>query len=174
MYIRIKISKSKELRKYAYLVTTKWRKTKTPKQKVKKYLGRVYTLEKQNQYIKRQINSTLTYKRFLKYLIKEELFNHHFQELKKDKLTKDSFLVDLTKNRVIYIDTKKEITLELNNNFLNSYTLSKAMNYKPSKNLTNRNIGKEFAKTIISTGIEIPNDLFIELFKKLNLKTQGI
>ena len=174
MYIRVKTAKSKSgnIRKYAYLVSTKWRKTKTPKQKSKKYLGRVYTLEKNTNKSIKEISDFEKYlktkklKQIIRDLIKIELLNHNFIETKKNYLIYQNLVVDLRSNQIIDKQNNNPITIELNKNYLNSYTLNKLINYKPTKDLIDLQIGKEFATTFISAGIPIDQEVFISLFKE--------
>lgn len=175
MYIRSKKRKlnSGKIVEYAYLVSIRHRKTKTPKQKVKKYLGRIYKLEKKdNKPFKEFIAQDLDYyfkktplKRIKKDLIKVELLNYGFLEISKDIFTFNEFRVNL--NNLEVLDNKNNpISLEINNNFINSYTLSKILNYTPPKNLSQLNLAKEYANSLLSLGLTLPEDVFVRLFKK--------
>ena len=175
MYIRSKKRKlnSGKVVEYAYLVSIKHRKTKTPKQKVKKYLGRIYRLEKKdNKTFKEFIVQDLDLyfkktplKRIKKDLIKLELLNHGFLEISKNILTFNDFKVNLNKLEVL--DNKNNpISLEINNNFINSYTLNKILNYNPPKNLSQLQLAKEYANNLLSLGLTLPEDVFVRLFKR--------
>ncbi|MEK6951800.1 MAG: hypothetical protein AABX29_02185 [Nanoarchaeota archaeon] len=175
MYIRSKKRKlnSGKIVEYAYLVSIKHRKTKTPKQKVKKYLGRIYKLEKKEnkpfkEFIAQDLDSyfksnSLT--KIKKDLIKLELFNYGFLEISKDILVFNNFRVNLKKLEVL--DNKNNpISLEINNNFINSYTLNRILNYNPPKSLSQLQLAKEYANSLLSLGLTLPEDVFVMLFKR--------
>ena len=174
MYIRSKKRKLKsgKVNEYAYLVSIKHRKTKTPKQKVKKYLGRIYKLEKKdNKTFKEVISQDLDsyfknkpLKRIKKELIKLELLNYGFLEISKNILVFNNFKVNLNKLEVL--DKNKQISLEVNNNFINFYTLNRILNYAPPRNLSQLQLAKEYANNLLSLGLTLPEDVFIRLFKK--------
>lgn len=174
MYIRSKKRKlnSGNIVEYAYLVSIKHRKTKTPKQKVKKYLGRIYKLEKKDtksfqEFINQDLDlyfKSKPLKKIKKDLIKLELQNYGFLEISKDILKFNDFKVNLTKIKVL--DKTKQISLEINNNFINSYTLNKILNYTPPRNLSQLQLAKEYANSLLSLGLTLPEDVFVRLFKK--------
>ncbi|MBI2499347.1 hypothetical protein HYV88_03845 [Candidatus Woesearchaeota archaeon] len=174
MYIRSKKRKlnSGKIVEYAYLVSIKHRKTKTPKQKVKKYLGRIYKLEKKkNKTFKDFIAQDLdlyfksnSLTKIKKDLIKLELLNYGFLEISKEVFVFNDFKVNLNKPGVL--DKNKEISLEINNNFINSYTLNRILNYTPPKNLSQLQLAKEYANSLLSLGLTLQEDVFVGLFKK--------
>jgi len=175
MYIRSKKRKlnSGKIIEYAYLVSIKHRKTKTPKQKVKKYLGRIYKLEKkENKLFKEAIARDLDLyfknkplKRIKKDLVKLELLNYGFLEISKDIFVFNDFKVNLNKLEVL--DSKNNpVSLEINNNFINSYTLNRILNYSPPRNLSQLQLAKEYANNLLSLGLTLPEDVFVRLFKK--------
>ncbi|MEK6934465.1 MAG: hypothetical protein AABW46_01165 [Nanoarchaeota archaeon] len=175
MYIRSKKRKlkSSSIIEYAYLVSIKWRKKRTPKQEVKKYLGRIYKLEKrENKTFQNQTKDLEEYfkktsiKTVKKDLFKSELQNHGFSQQSEDILINNKLKVNLNKATVENSKNNKPISLELNNNFLNSYTLNRIINYTPPKNLTKLQLGKEYANRLISAGIPLQEEVFVRLFKK--------
>jgi hypothetical protein len=124
-FIRIKRIAGKE---YAYLVKNKWYKrrfkgkNKGPRQKVSKYLGRIYSFNKMDntdffgfknindlgQYLKNNYKGNI-----IKDLVEWELFRHN--------INKEEFTIDFD-NKKIKKDNK-EISLRINYGFLNTYTL---------------------------------------------------
>ena len=168
MFIRIKKIKNNH---YAYLVENKWRKRRKNKvkQKTLKYLGKIYKVGKESA--PRNINSeefkNTSIKKLIIELIRNELNSHNFKEIKNNIFELDNSLVDLEKKEVINKNSKKQICLELNNNFLCSYTLRKLLNFKPKKNLTKIQIGKQLANTFESAGISISKEVFVYIAQKI-------
>ena len=170
MFIRIKKIKGKD---YAYLVSNVWRKRKkASRQKVAKYLGKVLKLERINN---KTLHEFLKIKDLEKYiksnskkitldLIRLELHNHNFKEIKKDIWELNDILVDLKNKKVLH--NKKQVCLELNNNFLCSYTLRKLIDFKPKQGLTKLQIGKQLANYFEAAGILVPKEIFVVIAKK--------
>lgn len=173
MYIRIKKIKGKE---YAYLVKSKWYKTRTPKQKTIKYLGRVYKLEKKKNStnlekflkikdIQNYIKKTL-YRKLVFDIIRLELHNHNFKPKNRLIWYNKDFIVDLRNLSVLNKTSKKQISLELNKNFLNEFTLNSLVNFKEPQQSTKLQIGNALANSFISAGISINKSFFVEIFQK--------
>jgi len=173
MFIRIKKIKNIE---YAYLVENKWRKRRKNKvkQKTLKYLGKVYKLETTknltlNEYIKTNLEEYLKNPpiKIIKDLITIGLLNHNFKKLNNNSYENDNIHIDLNEKKVINKNTKKKICLEMNNNFLCSYTLKKLLNFKPKQNLTKLQIGKQLANSFESAGVKIPKEIFVIIAQKI-------
>ena len=157
-FIRIKKIAGKE---YAYLVSNKWYKRgfkskgKGSRQKVFKYLGRVYSFNKTDNtdfFSYRKINDLEEYLKNSKYkifrdLVEWELFRHN--------ISKDDFTIDFSNKKII--KNKKEVSLRMNEGFLNSFTLSR---------LFNLNSGSSYylAKCFVEAGVEVPKDVFVGIF----------
>lgn len=179
MFIRIKKINNKE---YAYLVENKWRKRRKNKvrQKTLKYLGKVYKLEKTKnkklgEFLKiSNLNEYLksTIKKITLDLIKLELHNHNFKQSKNSIFEKNNFYINLTKKQVIDKKTKKQICLEINKNFLCSYTLRKLLNFSPKQNLTKLQIGKQLANTFEQTGILVSKEIFVVIAQRILKETE--
>jgi len=104
-------------------------------------------------------------KRIKKDLVKLELLNYGFLEISKDIFIFNDFKVNLNKLEVL--DNKDNpISLEINNNFINSYTLNKILNYNPPKNLSQLQLAKEYANSLLSLGLTLPEEVFVRLFKR--------
>jgi len=154
--------------KYAYLVDNKWYKRKGKgrgrgsRQKVKKYLGRVYEFNKvedkefpifknidnMEEYINNNEKNSI-----IKDLISWEVFRHKIG---------NEFIID--SNKIKVLKDNKEVSLALNEGFLNSYTLARLINYKFGHN---EQEGYKFAEAFIQAGIDIPKDVFIGIFGKV-------
>ena len=160
-FIRIKKIDNKE---YAYLVENRWYKRgfrgkgKGSRQKVSKYLGRVYTFNKVNDndflnfnnidnlehYLKNDNNNKNS---IIKDLVEWELFRHN--------INKNEFTIDLPNKKII--KNNKEISLKINEGFLNSYTLNRLFNLKSGDSYF-------LARSFVEAGIEIPKEVFVGIF----------
>ena len=160
MFIRTKKIKNNE---YAYLVENKLNKrNKKIKQKTKKYLGRVYKLPKlDNQTFK---NNSKTNKNIIKTLITLELKNLGFKQTKNTFKSQD-LSVDL--NTLAVLNSKQnQVSIELNQGFLNYHTLNQILNYKQIQG-TRKQVSKHLADAMVSAGLDIDNSTFILLFNQL-------
>ncbi len=174
MYIRTKKLKKED---YAYLVNSKWNKTKrTSKQQFSGYLGRIYKPEKQFNIklnsIKR-IDSNESYiantqlQEILKDVIIIDLLNHNLRQNKYIYEGQD-YYVDLVKLKV-YNKKFNPCVIKMNNGFLCDYTLKNLFNTLPSS--TNEvEFGKKLARAFIEAGIEINQELFVLIFDKIYKK----
>jgi len=162
-FIRTKKINGKE---YAYLVENKWYKrrhkgkNKGPRQKVTKYLGRVYVFDKVNdedfltfkkindleQYLKKNNNSK---NRIFEDLVEWELFRH--------SINKEEFTIDFSNKKIM--KGGKEVSLRMNEGFLNSFTLNRLFNLKSGDSYY-------LAKCFVEAGIEIPKEVFVGVFGK--------
>ena len=174
-FIRTKKITGKE---YAYLVENKWYKrkhkgkNKGPRQRVNKYLGRVYKFNKEKdidfysfkkidnleQYLKNNHNNK---NQIFRDLIEWELFRHN--------INKEEFTIDFSNKRIIKINNNartrspnsvgKEVSLRMNEGFLNSFTLARLFNLKSGDSYY-------LAKCFVEAGIEIPKEVFVGVFGK--------
>ena len=167
MFIRTKKIKNQL---YAYLVKNTWKKRKkSSRQKTHSYLGKVIKPQKtQNKTFQEFINYNFEeapIKKLIKDLIKLELYNHNFKQVSKNKYEYENIIVNLKDKKVT--KGKKEICLEINNNFLCSYTLRKLIDFSPKKDLTQLQIGKQLANSFESAGIILPKEIFVIVAKKV-------
>ena len=170
MYIRTKNRSKKDGSQlnYSYLVSSK-RKYKKPRQKTLKYLGKVVdfshkittplNIEDKQTYVQKD------YKDIIKDLIKNELVQIGFQNIKDDLFLKDIYKIDLF-NITFQTSNKKPFVIKINDGFLCKYTANSLINFK-FENKTQKECIKLFTNQIISTGINIDKELFILLFKKI-------
>ena len=168
-FIRTKTIKGNQ---YAYLVENKW-KRKTSKQKVKKYLGRVYSLEKKLEYdflafigcndLALYVKNT-TQEDIIRDLIVFEIYSHGFKKIDTMKWTSNGIIVDLKEKTIK--KNKKDIVLKLNDGFLCGHTLNKLFGFNEKGNT--RDVATKWARLFIDTGIAISKDIFIEFFQKIN------
>lgn len=158
---------------YAYLVKNTWT-DKGPRQKILKYLGRVYELEKKEHsdfrnFIKKDLteySKENKYRKIIMDLVNFELTKHGFR-----KIDENDFEINFNKTKInINLkdeDCLKNHVLKINEGFLCNYTLNKILNYRPKKNKFDEEIGLDMAKMFVNAGIEIPSEIFIELFEKI-------
>jgi len=158
-FIRIKRISGKE---YAYLVENKWYKRgfkgkgKGSRQSVSKYLGRVFSFEKMHE------EDFFSFKKIED--IKEYIINNNQDDIIKDLVRWEMFKhnIDGTEFNVNFNNKKimkgnKEVSLRLNEGFLNSYTLRRLFNLKKEDSYY-------LAKCFVEAGIEIPKEVFVGMF----------
>ena len=160
-FIRIKKIAGKE---YAYLVENKWykrgfkNKGKGSRQKVSKYLGRVYKHDKvndQNFYSFKKIDNL---EKYLKNNDKSRIFNDLVEwELFRHNVNKEEFFIDFKNKKVL--KNKKNVSLQMNEGFLSSFTLQRLFT------LTSQD-SYYLAKCILEAGIQIPQEVFVGVFGK--------
>jgi len=160
----IRIKKVKKW-KYAYLVENKWKAQKT-KQKVKKYLGRVYPLENIAGASFEKDISKMNFRDALTELVKFELHKNGFNEESEDKwvMKKNEFIVDFGKCK--FLNKKKPVVFEANEGFICGFTFNKALKFKKSK--TEEETALRLAETILEAGVSIPHAVFVKLFEKVH------
>ncbi|MFH1592934.1 MAG: hypothetical protein ABIB47_06225 [Candidatus Woesearchaeota archaeon] len=176
MFIRIKKIQNQE---YAYLVKNIWRKRKkSSRQKVTKYLGKVHKTNKTKdvkleEFLKiknlQDYLKNTEHKKIIKDIIRLELFNHNFKEITKATWLYETqnIKINLRDKKVVNTKSKKLACLEINNNFLCGYTLSRLMDFNPKKGLTELQVGKQLANSFESAGILVPKEIFVLIAKKI-------
>jgi len=163
VFIRLKnrVSNGKNL-DYAYLVENSYRRN-GPKQKVKKYLGRIYKFD-----IVKDVDIEVvdgSYKKLLSSLFDNELRKHGFV-LKDNVYVCGECSVDLNNLKFWGIKGNK-IVIQINAGFICEYSLNELFNL-------NFNEGEEFkkgfAKKLVLSGLDIKPEVFVELYKRLVVK----
>ena len=171
-FIRTKRIKKKSgaIYEYLYIVENKRSRGKRMKQKMKKYLGRVYRhsrdnvmdfyefyeIEDVNRYIDENSKDDIIWD-----LIKLELFNHGFEE-EKDVFSKDGCFVNL-KDRKVYNERGNSVAFAFNEGFLTTHAIRKILNFRAE----DEEDGYDFAKMFVEAGISIPQDVFVGVFRKV-------
>ena len=162
MYIRVKSVKGYE---YAYLVENKWKKrgkNKGARQRVKKYLGRVFPYERKHDddffdfmgVPADEYMGERDYEQVLRDLIKWEFYRHDIE---------DGILVYHNKGKVQKED--KNVCLRLNEGFLCGFTLKKLFRFDGKG--SEPEVGKRLARALVDSGIGVPAPVFIGLFEKV-------
>jgi len=168
MFIRVKSRKSVsgKVKKYAYLVESKRRKKsrKAPKQKVIAYIGKVVELKDHKQELNKKQND---FRETLLDLFKDLLLFNGFKQTTEFSFIKEGILVDLADKEVKEINSNQNICLKVNEGFISEYTLSKAFEYKPPE-ATEKEVGRDLAKMLVSTGLSPTEETFISLYKQIS------
>ncbi len=169
-FIRTKKIKGK---KYAYIVENKWCKQKV-KQKVKKYLGRVYTFKRTEtesdfeRFVSKDIakyTEERDAKNIILDLVRWELCNHGFKD-NEGLIVKDGCVADLKKIK-IRNNSGACIALELNEGLLNEYKLKQFLKFDFGTELSEHDAAYLLAKEFVENGIKVPHDVFVAVFEKL-------
>lgn len=157
-FIRTKKINGKE---YAYLVENKWYKRKVKgkglgsRQKVSKYLGRVFSFNKTENidFLPfKKINNLEEYlknnkEKIIKDLVAWEIWRH--------SINKEEFTIDYTNKKIM--KGNKEVSLRINEGFLNSFTLNRLFGLRSGNSYY-------LAKCFVDAGIEIPKEVFVGIF----------
>ncbi len=174
MFIRVKRIKNIE---YAYLVKSIWGK-KISRQKVIKYLGRVYTLNKVknmsfNNFCEQEhgiITIQTPYIKIIQSLMAWTVYQHGFV---KNQYFQNKWLYN---NGKIVVDSAKftisakgrDVVLKMNEGYMGAYMLKELLKVNLNKRVDNqRQAATLFACAFVDTGITIPQNLFIELFRRI-------
>ena len=155
--------------KYAYLVENVWT-NKGPRQKNKKYLGKVYSPRREKSlnffdFYKDYDIKVRSKKELIIDYIKLELFNHGFVETKRNVWTKDDYIVNI--KTLNFINNKnKDFAIELNNGALCPYLIKKIIKLKiePDKEKEEQE-GYMLAKLLVESGLSIDKDIFVRLYE---------
>lgn len=161
MFIRIK--KRGTSGNYGYLVENFWINNSS-RQRIKSYLGKVYELQKIHD-VQVDVDLELEYKNLILDLIKNELFRHGFQE-KDGVLFLDKIFVNLNLGTV-YNSKGRYIVAKLNDGYLCDYHLQQLLDLTIIEDEKVK--GMQLANLLVSAGLKVNPECFVELYKKLPL-----
>ncbi|MBL7055585.1 hypothetical protein ISS07_01590 [Candidatus Woesearchaeota archaeon] len=160
-FVRIKKINGNE---YAYLVENKWYKNRSkgkdkgPRQKVSKYLGRVHSFNKTSEQKFHEYKKIEDMEQYIVSNTQDSIIKDLIRwELARNSIDTTEFSVNFSSKKVF--KGKKEVSLRMNEGFLNSYTLRRLFNLKKEDSYY-------LAKSFIDAGIEIPKEIFIGLFSE--------
>jgi hypothetical protein len=144
-YIRLKKVNSTN---YAYYVET-INTPKGPRQKVKQYLGRVFSFE-------HEINNTQEIsgqnkKTYLNSLVQREIFAINLENIKFNTI------------KMSFVKGNKNIVLKLNDGFLTSFTINRLLNFKKSDDLNKDAL--TLANFFLQAGLTISEEEFVEFYR---------
>lgn len=168
MFIRTKRIKGND---YAYLVRNVWRKRpkngkKGSRQKVSKYLGRIYRFENiyHNSFVEfykiKNIDEYIINKAkkdVIKDLIRLELVNVGFKE-QGSLLVNDDLKFDI--DNLTFSDNT---VIEMNEGFLCKETISKIINFKAGDE---EREGYNLANAFVEAGLKVQKEVFVEYYKR--------
>lgn len=163
MFIRTKKIKGQD---YAYLVENSWTKKGT-RQKVKDYLGRVFPIDVEKD-IEFEAKEGATAKEIVINLIKWELQKRGFDQ-DKGVLKKDNLKVDL--NTFEVKNSSRNAVIKLNDGFLCSHTIKQLLTFASYGE--EDEVAVELATIFSDAGIQIPKEIFINLYQKIYNKKQS-
>jgi hypothetical protein len=166
MFIRSKTVKGK---KYAYLVKNTWKRGKV-KQETKKYLGRIFDIEEKNILPTTVFDSTLSLRDCMLSLIVREFESKGFIFDTKHTLKKDSICIKFTKKPSITCDGKN-VVLFLNNRYVYPKLFEHLLDFFEPESQEERK-GEKLAFRFRDAGINISQEYFIELYKKIYVHEQ--
>ncbi len=151
---------------YAYLVRTKWdKRSKKVKQKVSKYLGRIYNLDRVRntsfeEYYGVDIDkyvSESTLKKIVRDLVQLEFHKHGFEQDGQG----------IMKNGIHSIQVDKiDKVFAMNEGFMNQNSLKEILKYDSLLAEGQQNIPFKFASLFVNAGIDIDKPLFIAIYQK--------
>jgi len=152
---------------YAYLVKNKWTK-KGPRQKVGKYLGRIHKIDRitEQDYLVKIDNKSAA--EIIHSLLGWVLTDHGFTQYK-HKWQQDNITVD-TKKHMVH-KNNQSIVLNINNDYLCTYTYRKLMRFKSAKD--QKGVAVDLAKAFVGAGIPVPEEVFINVFQKIYKEGQS-
>lgn len=151
---------------YAYLVRTKWdKRSKKVKQKVSKYLGRVYHLDKVRnisfeEYYGVNLDKYVSesdLKKIVSDLVQLELYKHGFEQSREGIMENGTHSVDLNKIDKVF---------SMNEGFMNYNTLKEIFKYDFLLGDEAKNVPFRFASLFVNAGIDIEKGLFIAIYQK--------
>lgn len=158
-FIRTKKIKGNE---YAYLVNNKWYKRafqtkgKGSRQRVSKYLGKVYRPSKVNNVDFLSFKGIESVKQYLIHNQEEQIIKDLvLWELHRHNVDIQDFTVDF-RGKKVRKGTKK-VSIRMNEGFLNGFTLRRLFNLNSEESYY-------LAKCFVEAGIMIPKEVFVGLF----------
>ncbi len=198
MFIRIKnVKKGNKAYPYAYVVANRWmKKDKVSKQKVMKYLGRVYFMDKignKSFFEFYSIKDVQDYvkkskKEIINDLIRFELINHGFKD-NNGFLVNRNIYFDKTSNE-LFINNEKTINSGINKRITNSDNINNKKLIRKNKKIVlamnegflcdetikrlfgkfegnDKEVGFKLANAFVEAGIKIPEEVFVNIFERI-------
>lgn len=159
MFVRIKKIKGYQ---YAYLVENTWEKG-TSKQKVKEYLGRVYSFPSEALSFP-EMDSGTEFGTEVVQLLKWQLSRFGFN-IVSDAAIKDGLKVDLHSFEFIQEKSKKPFVLKGKEGYLCKHTIKQLLAFTSEG--FDEKVGKDLAHAFVQAGIDIPQDVFVKVFEKV-------
>jgi len=160
MFIRLKKIKNNQ---YAYLVENTWKKRKqSSRQQVKAYLGRVLPAPHQKITMSSINIQEKEYSLALLSILQSQLLQYGFQE-KNGKLQYEDIIIDLNNKTVTR--EGKDVVLKMHDGYLCSHSIKKALQFQGEG--YEEQVGLQLAETLVGVGLDLPQEMFIQLFEKI-------
>jgi hypothetical protein len=176
MFLRGKKVKDKQ---YLYAVENVWKKGKV-KQKVKKYLGRVHIFE-----VKRRVS----FEKFIEDVRKKDLENYLFYSdadeivydlivwelyrrgfsIENKKASKGKLIANLKNRRKVLVCKGRPFCVKGKEGYINNLSINQILNAghdEEEGDIDKKKAAFDFARLLVEGGINVPKDVFIELFHK--------
>ena len=169
MFVRAKTIKGQ---KYAYLVKNTWVKGKV-KQTTKKYLGKIFDLNSffDPSVVRCEVDFSDSLENIFRSLIVRELESFGFVFDGKRKLVHDSGLIVKLNKKSTFIFSNKPIVLFFNNRYVYPKLFDLLLSfYEPETDNDKR--GEKLAFRLRDAGINISQEEFVSLYKKIYLSDQ--
>ncbi|MEK6901932.1 MAG: hypothetical protein AABX37_06310 [Nanoarchaeota archaeon] len=157
-YIRIKKINNAP---YAYLVES----TSTssgPRQKVKKYLGRVHALEKKEERL--SVVQGKNKKTFFASLLGSTLRSHGLRE-EQGRYVSPEFTISSISGIITKKGTSKDVVLSLNEGYLCQFTIQRILQFTKTKNVNDD--APVLAKYFLEAGVAITPEEFVKFYELL-------
>lgn len=174
-FIRVKKFKRKDGSKveYAYIVENKrYKRSKKVKQKPKKYLGKVYRIEKVNDVDFFEFHNIKDVKNYtenknhielLNDVLKWELHSHGFK--KKEGVWSNGDCFMNIKEKRVYNEKGNDVALAFNEGLFCTHNIRNIYNFKAT--FSDEETGYKLAKAFVEAGIKVPKEVFVGVFEKV-------
>lgn len=166
MFVRAKSVKGK---RYAYFVVNEWKKGKV-KQRVKKYLGKIFDAPPKSVDISvPEIDFSRSSKECIRDIIAYEFLQRGFIR-KRETLINGDLKISFASSSI----TKegKEVVLFINDHFLHRRLLDDVQDFFQPES-QEETPGKRLAQAFSDAGIPIAKEWFVQLYKKIYLDKGG-
>ena len=140
--------------KYAYLVEN-ISTPKGPRQKVRKYLGKVHDLSDSHEFAEVKEKEVLM--KLIKVTLKSTGFSEKNGEYHYEGIVFNPTTLDLSKKG-------KQVVISVNNGHFCNFTLLRIKNFKKTKDLTKD--AQVLAKYFLDAGLLISEEEFVDFYKK--------
>ena len=167
-FFRIKKIKNIE---YAYLIKNKWTK-KGARQKMSKYMGKLIRIPKKElDFLEYKDIDSLNLENYIKDNSSEKIIDDLIElELISHGFFKENNKIFLSKEKKIYYDIVKRklssnIVLYFNEGYFCNYSVKNLLKFDYLGEA--QEVATELAKTLVNTGLSMPQEVFIYFFKKI-------
>ena len=169
---------------YLYAVENSWKKNKGVKQKVKKYLGRIYKFrESKKKSFEDFLNEVIGVELYdyldghndediIMCLVRWELHKKGFKDDDGGIMVRKKLIADLNKRRKILDSGGRGFAVKSNDGYLNNFSINQLVNYRLREgnewqgDIDKRKVGIVLAKMFVECRIKVPHEVFVTVFEK--------